>query len=525
MVGWKRWLATAVLIFAAAVAVAAAVIGQIPFPRWAEALVAGVAVIAGVFISPLQSRLTSWLNGPDIQRAALLACTRLHAGKRLPKVRDSGNPLLLGVHPAGPPAAMPPYVARDADSNGTLAQSFERGGLIVVTGPSASGKTRFAYEAMRQHAPGRTLIVPSSLDKSLPGLREAGVPLENAVVWLDNIDGYLAEGGLDAAVLDYLRPAERADILILATLRTEARKDLVSRSDLKTSISRAVEEVLDRASFIVLDGALTAAERERAGRERADSRIAAALDQNGGAQFAAYIAAAPDLLMRWQTCLGTAGGILVTAAVDARRAGLHAPLTRALLAELYALYPGAGQDFDEAMAWTIEPVRGASGCLIPLPDDTFQPFDYLLDHAQRAAMTPPVPTLAWPVLLRHADTADLTSLADAAYGAGQTDISEDALKRAAAAGLDSAIDDLAVLMAALASATDKMAKAKALISAHANALYAYGVMDEEADRTEKAKTFYQMAADLGHADAARRLSELLAADGREAEARHWRDRP
>jgi hypothetical protein len=123
---------------------------------------------------------------------------------------------------------MPPYVPRDADGDAALADGFAHGGLVIIEGPSASGKTRLAYEAMRHQAPGRTLIVPRKL-RSLLTLEKSGARPANAVVWLDNLDDYLAGGGLDAAVLDFLCPLGSTDVLVLATLRTEARDELQSR--------------------------------------------------------------------------------------------------------------------------------------------------------------------------------------------------------------------------------------------------------------------------------------------------------
>jgi hypothetical protein len=521
----KRWLAAAVLVLAALIAVAAAVIGQLPFPAYAEALLAGIAVIASLFVSPLQDRVASWLNGPRERHQALLDCTRLHdsKGRRLQKVRDCTNPVDLGVHRASPPDAMPPYVMRDADGDAALTDGFARGGLVIIEGSSASGKTRLAYEAMHHHARGRDVIVPANL-RSLLALKKSGIRLANAVVWLDNLDDYLAEGGLDAAVLDFLCPPGSTDVLVLATLRTGARDELQLRSRLKTSIKRAADEVLNRASVIPLHRALSSPERGRAEQERADPRIAAALDQHTGAQFAAYIAAAPESLHRWQTGRETPGGTLVTAAVDARRAGLHAPLTRDLLAELYALYPGADPDFDAALTWATDPVRSASSCLIPLPDGTYQPFDYLLDHAQATPDTPPVPDQAWPVYLRNADMADLTSLADAAFRGGHADISEEALNRAAAEGLDNAMSNLSVLQEAVASGMKLQATRRQFVSDGANIFYEEGVSAEQAGLTAHAEESYRTAAQFGHVDAMRCLSRLLVAAGRQGEAGEWRDR-
>lgn len=520
----KRWLAAGVLVLAAAIVVVAAAVGPLALPAGVEALVAGVAVVAGLFVAPVQEQITKWVTGPGKRHRALLDSTRLHDRKgRLRKVRNCTNPLELGVHRASPPATLPPYVPRDADDNPALANGFAKGGLVIIEGPSASGKTRLAYEAMRRQVPGRDLIVPDNL-RSLAELKGSGIRLSNAVVWLDNLDDYLAEGGLDNAVLDFLCPPEQTDVLVLATMRTGARNDLQSRSNLETSIKRAVGEVLNRADVIVLDRALSSAERDRAARERADARIAAALDQHTGAQFAAYLAAAPETLLRWQTGSATPGGALVTAAVDARRAGLHVPLTRDLLAELYPLYQGADADFDAALTWATEPVRGASSCLIPLPSATYQPFDYLLDHAQITPAMPPVPDRAWPVYLRNADLADLTSLADAAYGAGHADISQKALDRAAKEGLANALSNLSALLEALQPAIKTKDAASQVVASGANQFFSLGVINEEAGRAENAEQFYRWAADFGHAEAMKRLSRMLAARGRHGEAEEWRDK-
>jgi hypothetical protein len=109
-------------------------------------------------------------------------------------------------------------------------------------------------------------------------------------VWLDDINDYLAAGGLDASVLDALCPPSRLDVLLLGTLRAEARRDL-DAADLDSSISRAVREVLNRARIILLDSVLSPAERHRAEQQHArDPRITAALGQHTGAGFAEYLA-------------------------------------------------------------------------------------------------------------------------------------------------------------------------------------------------------------------------------------------
>jgi uncharacterized protein len=477
----------------------------------------------------------------DRQQAALLAQSRLrHGGSRLPKVSECTDPGVLGVHTAVRPArhaagsqatpgAVPPYVPRDADDSPALAAGFASGGLLIIEGAAAAGKTRLAYQAMHRHAPDRQLLVPSS-PAALRELKAAGVRLADAVVWLDNIHHYLAAGGLDGAVLDALCPPGRRDVLLLATLRPEARRTL-DATDFDTTVRRALRDVMGRARLIALDRALTPSERHRAqlGR-RADPRIGAALDQQTGAGFAEFLAAAPLIRHRWQSAPGSAGAAIITAAVDARRAGLLSPLPRDLLRDLHAFYlgpqcaqPGAEPGFDDGLIWATQPVRGASPCLIALDGETYEPFDYLVAHTQATGTaTEPVPPAAWPVLLAGAGPADMLSLAMAARAAGQLDVSEAALQRAADAGDPGAMYNLGVLLDD-AGRPDEAARwyRQAADAGDASATCSLGVLLGGAGQPEEAEERYRQAAGRGHTGAMAHLGALLEEMGRRDEAEEW----
>jgi hypothetical protein len=475
------------------------------------------------------------------QQAALLGQSGLrHGGGRLPKVSECTDPRALGVHAAvrpakhvagqqrGAPGAVPPYVPRDADDSALLADGFASGGLVIIEGPAAAGKTRMAYEAMRRRAPGRQLIVPGD-PAALRGLQTAGVRLADTIVWLDDIHDYLAAGGLDGPVVDALCPPGRRDVLLLATLRSEARRTL-DAAGLDTTVRRAIREVVGRARVIPLSRALTPAERHRAQQRRtADPRIAAALDQHTGAGFAEFLAAAPPILHRWQSVRDSTGGAIITAAVDARRAGVLSPLPRDLLQALHACYLDARHahlpgepGFGDALSWATQPVRGASSCLAPLGGETYEPFDYLLEHAQATGSAHPVPPAAWPVLLTCAAPADMSSLAIAAHEAGRPDISETAFRRAADAGDASSMCNLGVLL----DAAGRRAEAarwfrQAAGAGHVRAICHLGLLLDAAGRREEAEEWLRQAAGAGDADAMCHLGALLDAAGRREDAEEW----
>ena len=477
----------------------------------------------------------------DRQQAALFGQSRLRdGGGRLPKVSECTDPRALGVHAAvrpakhvaghqpGAPGAVPPYVPRDADDSALLADGFASGGLVIIEGPAAAGKTRMAYEAMHRHAPGRQLIVPGD-PAALRGLQTAGVRLAETIVWLDDIHDYLAGGGLDGPVLDALCPPGRRDVLLLATLRSEARRTL-DAAGLDTTVRRATREVMGRARVIPLSRALTPAERHRAQQQRtADPRIAAALDQHTGSGFAEFLAAAPPILGRWQSVRDSTGGAIITAAVDARRAGVLSPLPRDLLRALHACYldprhaclPGE-PGFGDALTWATQPVRGASSCLAPLGGETYEPFDYLLEYAQATGGAHPVPPAAWPVLLTCAAPADMCSLAIAAHEAGHPDISETAFRRAADAGDASSMCNLGVLLDAVGRREEAEEWFRHAVGAgHIAAMDILGTLLEEMGRHNEAERWFRQAAGAGHTGAMDSLGALLHEMGRAQEAEHW----
>lgn len=156
--GWLRRILLGVSILVAiGAAVGVATKPSVPV----AAVLAGAVVLAGLFSDPFKKAVGTWFERPRTERAL----TRLRDARgRIQLVRDCPDPIALGVHRAAIAGdgtvhtGLPPYVRRDAEA--ALDKAFRAGGLVIVQGPSAAGKSRLAFETMHRLAPQRRLIVP-----------------------------------------------------------------------------------------------------------------------------------------------------------------------------------------------------------------------------------------------------------------------------------------------------------------------------------------------------------------------------
>jgi hypothetical protein len=548
----------------------AAVAKLVAWPTWVVEVLVGFGAIAALFSSSIGNKISKWLDSPAKEREALIANTRMHDKRdRIRRVKECTDPLALGVHPPvqsgsapqGSHAGLPDYVRRDAESSTQIEETFDRGGLLIIEGASAAGKTRMAYEVMQRLGGDRILVIPSEV-RSLHALKDARASIANSVVWLDDINDYLLADGLDSSILDTLCTPD-SNVVVLGTLRAEARRELEA-PDIDTVTSRSIREVLNRARIVRLDRKLTAEERARAVEMRSsDPRIAAALDQRAGAGFAEYLAAAPAIMQRWNSaCSGqnTRAGAIINAAVDARRAGYISPLTRSLLTELHTLYVDARElrradfpTFDDALAWSVLPVRGASSCIVELGNETYEAFDYLVDFSAEAG-TPVVGNI-WPTLLSHASLEDLDSMALVAWYSGYLQIAESIIRRGAETGdprqiaslglflfkngnlqegeewlrkavsmrRPEAMNDLANLLreSGRFDEAEEWYRTAAEIPGYTNGQYNLGNFLREKKVLDEAVGWYRKAADAGHGLAMSNLGLVLHELGRNDEAAMW----
>jgi len=409
----------------------------------ASGAAAAAAVIAGVWTA----RGTVVSQERASQQRAIAWQVQLDDHGRLPLIRDIQDPVSIGVHPAAPAEPrsrdrVPVFVARD--STAQIHEMLLRDRFVLLVGDSAAGKSRAAYEAIRELFLDRRLAVPAGRD----GLRDTlNLAMEHpgCVLWLDDLERFLGDGGLTAAAVRNLLAGPGQARYIIATMRAEEHARFVSGTAIAGHLAgdtmRQSREVLYLASTVTIARLWSPAELARAAGHRADLRIADALDHADRFGLAEYLAAGPQLLASWRD--GWAPGIhprgaaLVQAAVDARRLGTRRPLPVPLLVRLHEpdLDARGGallrpESVPLALEWAMAPLHATSSLLIPAGEEMLLAFDYLIDAVPRD----PVPPAVFDILTGHASPEEAMEIGLAAWYWGQTDPAEAAFSRAENSG-------------------------------------------------------------------------------------------
>jgi hypothetical protein len=293
--------------------------------------------------------------------------------------------------------------------------------MVLLTGGSSVGKTRALFEAVRAVLPEWWLLHPANA-AAVRALHESPTP--RTVVWLDDLQRYLDQpGGVPAGLV---RGLLTEGIVVVGTVwsaeyTARSAPYVPGRNDLHAED----RELLRLAQLIDVPGIFTTDERRRAKRLVADRRIRIALDseQVGVTQV---LAAGPELVRRWENapdgqCYGKA---VITAALDARRVGAHAPLSAGFLTDAAPAYLSSAEQatapadwFDRAIRYATEAVHGAAACLTPAAAGMGQvagyvTADYLHQHARTVRATTAVAVPVWQALVTHHHPDDTMRLAD-----------------------------------------------------------------------------------------------------------------
>jgi hypothetical protein len=466
---WVRWRGWWLLVAAATVVAVLAALGKAYPGTLAAAAVAAGGVVAAVL--------------SDRGKAHLTAKTAPKQPLYVSRVDRITDPIRLGVHPAaavaredGSADRVPPFVRRDRSAE--LAEALTPGGFVLLVGDSTAGKTRLAYETLRDRLPRHVCVVPDGPD-ALDAAIAAAKQHRPSVLWLDDLERYLLTGGLARTDLDTLAAAK---VLTLATLRAHERERFSLRHDGEREPgerqwARAGRDALDAVTReIRLDRRWSDRELAAARMFEDDIRIAAALASTARHGLAEHLAAGPELVRElqdaWAPGSGRArGAALVTAAVDVRRTSHHRPLAVPLLRELHETYlderGGAAlrpEDWEAALAWATQPLHATSSLLEPDAHGGLLAFDYLVDQASQDPAAPPVPDVVWDAVLADAAPADLVPVAWEASFAGRLDHVERALDRAAAAGEHRAAAAIATNLADAGRETTAIARLEAIIA-------------------------------------------------------------
>jgi tetratricopeptide (TPR) repeat protein len=238
--------------------------------------------------------------------------------------------------------------------------------LLLLAGPSKSGKSRTLFELLRRRMPGARLLVPAA-DRTAPGdLSRLLLPAggDRVVLWLDELDHYLRPGGLDVQVLERFARQD-PPVVVVASMTSIQRQALFDRADDQGRLARSV---LRRAHQVELPQRLT------------DEELAEAARHYPGEDFTArgigqVLVAAPELERRladgFDSC--PAGWAVTRAAADHWRMGLRGAVPEDVLFRLFRGYLSDAHpslDADEAafragLAWAREPVAGQIALLHP----------------------------------------------------------------------------------------------------------------------------------------------------------------
>ncbi|WP_157255139.1 hypothetical protein [Nonomuraea typhae] len=401
-----------------------------------------------------------WQQALQRVRAAALGLDRLI------RVADA-SPRLLGVHEpidaAGVIEDLPVYVRRDRDDGPRgvrelVAKASRQGGLVLIKGFSSVGKTRCAYEAIRELLPDWWLLYPADV-ADLEEAAAAGT--ERLVVWLDELQRYLE--GPEPLRAGLVRTLMHRRVVLIATLWSDryAAYAQAPTGDEPGPVGDA-GELLRLANVVHLDAHLTASEQERAlGAATADPRIRSALESKDYGLFQ-VIAAAPQLIDRCRGADPYAAAVLA-AAVDATRLGVRSPLRADLLREAAPGYCDARQRgqapanwFEASMAYLTQKLNGAAAVLAPVgPAQRMgEPVgyvlaDYLAQYLGVERRLSKVPAIAWRALLSYlTDPIDEFAVGRAAHNRLLYVYAEPLLLRAWNEGHPNALFELSTLLTA-----------------------------------------------------------------------------
>lgn len=456
--------------------------------------------------------------------------SHLHRPEGAVRVREA-KARRLGVHASiqiEPGAeTLPPYIPRDLDAElrTVVAAAAADGGMVVLTGSSSVGKTRALFEAVRAAVPEWWLVHPADA----PAVRAlAERPSPRTVVWVDELQRYMDQpGGLPAAAVRRLLDA---GMLVVGTLWPE---DYATRTALRVdgqSDPQAEDRaLLGLARVIDVAAAFTPTERQRAEMLVSDPRIELALSSMtvGVTQV---LAAGPELIRRWENAPAghSYGQAVITAALDARRVGAHAPLTADFLSAAAQSYLSTSRRalappdwFNQAIRYATQPVHGAAACLEPVAAGMgkvagYVTADYLHQHARASRRTVAVPDAVWRALVDHHQADDLFRIASNAERRGRSSEAIALYRRFAQTEAES--HSVAVEVADVLVAANQTDEALAVLRPQGHiergSVAHLATVLTEHGRVDEAVAALRIQADEGNEMAAQCLAQLLAAERR-----------
>ncbi|MFF4020608.1 hypothetical protein [Streptomyces sp. NPDC001843] len=436
---------------------------------------------------------------------------------------------------------LPTYVIRDHDAQlrAVVDRAVEgQSTLVTLVGGSSTGKTRAAWEAVRQLPDEWTVWHP--YDPTRPQAAMDGIARipPRTVVWLNDAQHYLflktvpdVAERITAKLRTALAAPNQAPILVVATMWPDFWAPLTVRPAPGVPDPFAQQrELLTGVGFHVsIPSAFTDEDLEAArGASADDPRLALALTGAANGQITQYLAGVPELLSRYRNA-PRAAATLIEAAMDYRRLG-HAPaLPCRLLTEAAQGYRDAGYlppdgdgAADEAFVYCTEPCNGVPGPLVPLPvpresgaEPTYRLADYLEQLGRAARRTVSPPATFWDAAVRHVQSPqDLGVLGHAAYRRARFQHALSLYEAAARAGNHRVHSELVRLREKLGDAQGAEASARAGAEHGDTQAITALVRDRaEAGDTESAEKLARLAAEAGDTRPLRAMAQVQDASG------------
>ncbi|MCG0284091.1 hypothetical protein [Streptomyces sp. PSAA01] len=360
---------------------------------------------------------------------------------------------------------LPAYVPRahDAQVREWLGRLAQDGGtqLMVLLGGSCTGKTRTAFEAVREVVPDWQLVYPKTARAVVDLLSGPPVPART-VVWLDDLHRLLAEqDGEQAAVLLRELLERPGPVAAVATMWPQNYQTLEATPYGGQNDHHAqARALLACGSVMEVPEAFTGRAWEEFQRRAASDAsllgVAVAAAEDGA--VTQILAAGPELMAHWQRAPHVYGKAVITAAIDARRLGVRSPLPESFLREAAAGYltPRERADadptswFTQALEYARRPIKQVTSALLSVAPPAgmgavpgiVDLADYLEQHAG-ALRWDQVPPATFFEAAHHLSAGeDLERLALHAFSRSRYRIARDLYLRALGRGNADAVEGL-----------------------------------------------------------------------------------
>lgn len=538
--------------------------GFVTWPLWATAAGGAVWALATTLgrkpIAALSSRLAEPIYRFQRQSAAQIAVF-----DHIRCVRDERNRITLNIHPAIPlPESadadlsddLPEYVQRDidADLRAWIRSRAGSGGMVVLVGDAAAGKSRCLYEALYAEVPDWRMLRLAT-GAQLNALVDEGVDMSHTVLWLDELQEFFTADPLAATSVRQLVSGRCGPVLLAGTIRSEELDALLASpaghapKDAASQDARQVVRMLARWSKHAGGGeaalrfhvseSFSAKELRRARALAAvDPRLESAVRDAVDGNVTATLAGAPELIERWTVGPGDRyGRAIITAAVVARRCGLPEPVTAGVL-EALALEqvradgaaPLSDDWLDAAIRWAKNPVTGNIAALrdvatTPGVVDGYRVSDILLQHSyeDEARFDRYLrDDRTWAIAIGQAHPTLHTDIALSAYAEGLVETAESIWLAAAEKNDVRAMRQLGWLYDQLGRRTKALSwLRRASRLGDAAAMLALSWRLEQAGEVSEAMHWTRQASELGHVNAMVNLGLALLRQGSVEDGLMW----